>query len=517
MRVLGLTILYHPDLSRIGESAALLELMAGRPQGLSRLEPQFRRRSSAHSRSLDDLQLSRSPVILRPRPDGGLELDGGASPTVFSTSGGPVGRDATLGRARLEEGVVLFFGERVVLLVHLLDTAPSDPGPDFGLLGESPAMLEVRRNIRQVSDLDVPVLLRGETGTGKELVARAIHRHGDRRGGALISVNMAAVPTNLAASELFGAVRGAFTGADRTRRGFFQEADGGTLFLDEVGESSPEVQALLLRALETGEIQEVGGGRSQKVDVRLISATDRVLEAEPEVAGQAPFKAPLLHRLSGFVIQLPPLRARREDFGRLLVHFLRLELGAVGACRHLDSQRPWLPPGLVAGLASYAWPGNVRQLRNVVRQLVIAHRDVDGVPPSFPLDAILMPLPSPPSGATTRGAGWTTSVAGVPGAAAPGPHRRRRRSAAEIGDAELLSALRGHRWRLKATADALGLARSSLYDRINRHPGIRKACEIGGEEILASRRRCGGNVEAMADELEVSARALRRRMGQLGL
>src|SRR5262249_34932398 len=156
-------------------------------------------------------------------------------------------------------------------------------------------------------------------GTGKELVARAIHESGRRRGAVCLSVNMGAIPPSLATSELFGAVRGAYTGAVRDHLGYFQRAHGGTLFLDEIGETPPEVQVMLLRVLEPGEVQRVGSPQTQKVDVRLIAATDADLE---RALHEGRFRAPLLHRLSGYEIYIPPLRERRDDFGRLLFHFL---------------------------------------------------------------------------------------------------------------------------------------------------------------------------------------------------
>jgi two-component system nitrogen regulation response regulator GlnG len=168
--------------------------------------------------------------------------------------------------------------------------------------------------------VNAPVLLRGESGTGKELVAHAIHEASPRRTGPYVAVNMAAIPPSLAAAELFGATRGAFTGADHDRPGYFSRAHRGTLFLDEIGETAPEVQALLLRVLEAGEVQAVGGLEPRRVDVRVLAATDADLQG---MTAMDRFRAPLLHRLMAGYLQVPALRARREDFGRLLYAFLR--------------------------------------------------------------------------------------------------------------------------------------------------------------------------------------------------
>ena len=195
------------------------------------------------------------------------------------------------------------------------------------MVGESAALRQVRAHVERIADLPVPVLVRGETGTGKELVARAVHLRSPRRDGPFVSVNLGAIPRDLAAAELFGAVRGAYTGAAQDRPGFFRAARGGTLFLDEVGEAPPEVQAMLLRVLESGEMYPVGGQAPVATDVRLIAATDADLE---ERIRDGRFKAPLLHRLAGYEIRLPPLRERREDIGPLFVHFAREELERIG-------------------------------------------------------------------------------------------------------------------------------------------------------------------------------------------
>ncbi|MEO1370547.1 MAG: sigma 54-interacting transcriptional regulator, partial [Acidobacteriota bacterium] len=280
-----------------------------------------------------------------------------------------------------------------MLLLHRLDPQVPDL-PRYGLVGESPGLLRVRSSIRQVADLDVTVLLRGATGTGKELVARALHDASPRRGGPFVAVNMAAVPASLAAAELFGAAKGAFTGADRQRSGYFQRAEGGTLFLDEVGETPTEIQALMLRALETREIQPVGGDRAKRVDVRVLSATDLDLESAVD---DDRFRGPLLYRLSGYVLRLPTLDERREDFGRLLIHFLRRELDAIGEPGRLDPPAAWFPASLCARLALMDWRGNVRQLANTARQLVIANRGfakiqnlepLEGLAPAAPLRAL---------------------------------------------------------------------------------------------------------------------------------
>ena len=297
----GLTILHHPDAGRVGERVALAGLASGREESLSRTVPAFSAPGKSLLRPLSDPYLSRRPIRLLPGAEpGGVLLRCGESGTALVADGAAVTGDPgdlEIPPARLERGVVLLLAGRVVLLLSRLDPVGVAGTPDFGLVGASAPVVALRREIQRVAGLDVPVLLRGETGTGKELVARALHDAGPRRSRPFVAVNMAAIPPTLAAAELFGAARGAFTGADRKRDGTFQRADGGTLFLDEVGETPPEIQALLLRALETGEIQPVGSDEIRRVDVRLVAATDSDLEGAV-TAGR--FRAPLLHRLAGY-------------------------------------------------------------------------------------------------------------------------------------------------------------------------------------------------------------------------
>jgi two-component system nitrogen regulation response regulator GlnG len=510
----GLTVLFHPDVERIGERAPLSALLAGGEEELSRGEPTFFQPGKPDSRKhsgqpLGDPFLSRRPLRLVSGPGrGSVRLLCGETGTRVAVDGKPAGAVHDFPAADVDRGVVLLLANRVVLLLSNLETGPGIPDlPAYGLVGESAPMMQLRQEIRRVTDLDVAVLLRGETGTGKELVARALHDAGRRRHRPFLAVNMGAVPASLAAAELFGAARGAYTGADQKRAGYFSRADSGTLFLDEIGETPAEVQILLLRALETGEIQPVGGGEPQTVDVRLIAATDADLEA---AAAAGRFRAPLLHRLTGYEIFLPPLRSRREDFGRLFLHFLRQELEEIGEAGRLaisNEERLWIPAGLVARLAAYDWPGNVRQLRNVVRQLVIAGRDLPEVPMG-PAVERLFQEPAVPKEESR------------PGRIDPTPSDRARpawRRPEDVREDELLAALRANRWRLQPTAAALGISRPSLYDRIDRSPGIRKAVDLGLEEIEASFHRCAGDLDAMVEELEVSKRGLQRQMKKLGI
>jgi two-component system nitrogen regulation response regulator GlnG len=509
-RVAGLTILYHPALSRVGERALLTGLERGARFELSRFAPEFAAPGSREERRpLIDVRVSRTPAVLRGER-GGVTLEygeGGAPRSPVVADGHAVEQRAHFDAAALARGVVLTLGGRVVLLLHLLDPASDAGEPAFGIVGASAGIVRVRRELRKVATFDVPVLIAGESGTGKELVARALHDASARRAQPYVTVNLGAVPPALAAAELFGAVRGAFTGATQDRAGLFQRAHGGTLFLDEIGEASPELQVLLLRCLEEGAVQPVGADRARAVDVRVVAATDADLEA---AIAAARFRAPLLYRLSGYVLRLPPLRERRDDLGRLLVAFLRRELAAIGEAAVLDDGRePWLPAEAVARLAGYDWPGNVRQLGNVVRQLVIANRGAGRATQLQVLDEL---APRREAAASARQGpvadGSHDDVPGASAASAPRP--------SDISEEQLVAALRAHRYSPERAAAALGIPRPSIYRLMDRSSRVRKASELTAEEIEAAAAATAGDEEAMAERLEVSLRALRRRRGELG-
>ena len=227
-----------------------------------------------------------------------------------------------------------------------------------GMVGGSAAMRRVYAEVERLAPSDVPVLVTGETGTGKELVAAALHARSRRAGGALVVCDLGAIAPSLIEGELFGHVRGAFTGADRDRAGVFEEADGGTIFLDEIGELATELQPRLLRILESSTVRRLGDGRARRFDARVVAATRRELDAE--MAAER-FRSDLYHRVAGAVVRLPPLRERLDDLP-LLVETITGDLASRGG------PRLQLPEGTMAALRAYTWPGNVRQLRNVLER-----------------------------------------------------------------------------------------------------------------------------------------------------
>jgi len=234
------------------------------------------------------------------------------------------------------------------------------------VIGNSPALESVLEQVERVAPTDSTVLIQGETGTGKELIAHAIHNLSSRCGRPFVRLNCAAIPLDLLESELFGHEKGAFTGAIAQKIGRFELADKGTLFLDEVGDIPPALQPKLLRVLQEQEFERLGSTRTHQVDVRLVAATNRNLM---ELANRGEFRSDLYYRLNVFPILLPPLRERREDIPALIAHFVEIY------SRRMSREIEHIPPTTMSALTSYEWPGNVRELQNLIERAVILSND----------------------------------------------------------------------------------------------------------------------------------------------
>jgi formate hydrogenlyase transcriptional activator len=265
--------------------------------------------------------------------------------------------------------------EEIVLIDELNVVRSEEPvndEPAFnGIVGTSPALKFVLAEVERVAPTDSSVLVLGETGTGKELIARAIHNLSRRRGCPFVKVNCAAIPIDLLESELFGHEKGAFTGAIAQRTGRFELADTGTLFLDEIGDLPLALQPKLLRVLQDREFERLGSGRTHRINVRLVTATHRDLN---EMVARKMFRSDLYYRLNVFPIELPPLRHRRKDIPQLISHFVKDFASRMGkSIRHVS-------PETIAAFTSYSWPGNVRELQNLVERAVI--RSNTGVLPN---------------------------------------------------------------------------------------------------------------------------------------
>jgi DNA-binding NtrC family response regulator len=307
------------------------------------------------------------------------------------------------------------------------------------LVGSGPAMKKLMAQIERVAASETRVCILGETGTGKELVARAIHEKSLRHENPFITLNCAAVPAELIESELFGHEKGAFTGAAAKHVGKFEQADGGTLFLDEIGDMPVAMQAKLLRVLEEGEVERVGGDKPIRVNVRVVVATHRNLE---ELVKQNAFRRDLFHRIYVFPLTLPPLRERPEDFPELTAHFA----GQVAA------QNGWkqkiFADDAIAELRKYGWPGNVRELRNVVERLILLAADETITAADVRL---ILPTSEADSG----------SAAGSTGSATGTLAERTEAFEREV----MLGEIRRHNFHMTNVARALGLERSHLYKK----------------------------------------------------
>ena len=306
---------------------------------------------------------------------------------------------------------------------------------DFSnIIGSDPSMLRVLDLVGRVASTDASVLILGESGTGKELIAEAVHRNSRRRGGPFVKVNLGGISSTLFESEMFGHVRGAFTDARQDRKGRFETADGGTIFLDEIGELDQTSQVKLLRVLQDRTYEVLGSSRTRSVDVRVISATNRVLD---ELVSRGDFREDLVYRLNLITIQLPPLRERRGDVGALAAHFLRLASQQYG--RETDA----ITPRGIEWLKAQSWPGNIRQLKQTIERAVLM-RDVRQLDASdFELrDAVSRDAALPEPGAMTLD---------------------------EIEKSMIVKCMKAYDGNISKVAEALGLSRAALYRRLEKH------------------------------------------------
>lgn len=360
---------------------------------------------------------------------------------------------ATIRAAQLIEALERSINQQGVVTQELLHTAHFRSGGN--ILGVSKAIERTRQDLDLAAQSDLAVLITGETGVGKELVARAIHWKSKRRRKALIYVNCAALPEHMAESELFGHTRGSFTGAERNRAGKFRAADGGSIFLDEVGELPLSLQAKLLRTLQDGEIQSIGQDKVDRVDVRVLAATNRDLKVEVE---EGRFRADLYHRLFVFPIHVPALRDRKEDIPLLSGHFLDK------ARRRMVLQPARMTAGLRQALCAYSWPGNVRELENLIHRILLK--------------------------AMSRQKGQETLILGV-----------------ELADFDL-----DQRGPLEAKKE------SSRASEGERERSLSEAVEAFKRELIEERvKACGGNWSAAARSLGVNRGNLHHMARRLGL
>lgn len=494
LRAPALTIIWHPDVDRIGESAVLGDSSCD----VSRLEPLFGDRSPKAERSpLADVYVSsREPSLTLRSTVDGIEIVPRSQAAYVKVDGQRLLSTLALTRGAVDRGVVITLARRIALCLHLARPSRAVARSAHGLIGVSDATDDIRREIDQVADLDVPVLLRGDSGTGKGMVAAALVAASPRASRPFLSLNMGATVPSTAASELFGHERGSFTGASGNKVGMFAAADGGSLFLDEIGLTPPDVQPMLLHVLETGDIRPLGATRSRKIDVRFVAATDANIQ---RAIAAGTFSEALLQRLARYQITMPPLRDRREDFGVLLVHFLRTAFRKYAEPDRLaSSPEPWLSASTVSALAQHRWPGNIREVENVAGQIVAASRG-----------KLTATLP-----ASVRSMLSDEKNGGSP---APGSLARAETkpfAASSISDEQVADALARSNGSASRAAKILGVSRTTYYELRKRNPSFRSVTAIPDEEILTYHAEFSGDVAKMAERLRVPLKALKDRLAQ---
>lgn len=476
--VLGMTILWHPQRERIGEQ--MLGPAAGGAIALNRFAPLFARAGAGHDGTpLGERSITREPVHIRFVAEGGIQIDHARGKMGLELNGRTSNGTDQFTACDLDRGIVIGLGSQVFVCLHLMRSLPRAANVP-GLIGVGDGALKMREAIAQVAGTGMPVLLLGETGSGKEVAAQAIHALSARRNGRFVAINMATLSESLAAAELFGAVKGAYTGAANSRRGWFAEAEDGTLFLDEIGDTPASVQAMLLRVLESGEYRPLGASADARSNARIVAATDQDL-------GEGGFNQALRRRLEAFVIRVPALRERREDIGVLVRHFLDVE--APGDAWNL-------PFELLSQVFNGDWPGNVRQLAHAMRRVALDLQA--GIVPVVEQSVVMAVVQAPASANVSASAS-----------------RPVRRKVSELNDDELVEAMQSSQWQILAASRTLGISRPTVYKLLEAHPRIRFPADISEQEIRAAWTACEGDLQRCASYLMTPVEALRRHVNLL--
>lgn len=493
--LLGMTIAWHPDHGRIGEQfigttdAGLIEV--------SRFIPSFKT-PTGEALPLGHSGISRDPIrIVRDLSDG-ITICPPNSRMVVEINGEEVKAPTFLSATQIEAGTIVGLGRAVYICLHWMRCLPKD-NPVEGFVGVGAHAIQTRDLIRLAAGNEHVVLLLGETGTGKEVAAQGIHKLSKRAGLKMISVNMAALNESLAAADLFGATRGAYTGAQTSRDGFFGEAQNSTLFLDEIGNTPAVVQPMLLRVLESGEYRPLGASRDARSTARLITATDQDLYDEN-------FNHALLRRLESFIIRIAPLRARREDIGLLILNMLKDKTTAA-----IDPGK--LPASLISEILNYEWPGNVRQLHHVLSRAALSLQM--GEQPKL-ADYVERPKMTVTDSAALRQIRTTVKdFDATVTTRAPGQPERKKLK--DLTEQDVIDAMEQHGWTIQYAADALGISRPSMYKLIENNSQIRRVEQIPPEEIRTQLNATDASIEQCASRLKTPSEALRRHLKGLGL
>ena len=418
-----LTILFHPDVRRIGEIAVLHGVAEEAESVLARRELGFASPHGGEEIPLHDPYLSRRPIRFSAARFGGIRLDSRNSGTRVVANGDWIPADRVFLGVEVKRGVVLVLSERVVLLLHNTQEHPVAEGPSYGLVGCNQQIVRLRRSIDAASENSETLLIRGESGVGKSTVASAIHHHSARGDAPFVQIDLSEKPVDITEA--------------------LAEADGGTLHLKAIEKLSDDGREELLRLLESGEHK-----------ARILTST----AAKAARRWHKDADQPLLKRLAENALLVPPLPDRRDDIGRLLIYFLIRETDKTGCPECLKDpgpyQRPWLSVRVVSHLVSYEWPRNVTQLKNVIRQLVAENGERDELTHGPALEQLLETTAESPDDWE-----WGTK---------PEPQKVALRKGSEVSEGELLTALRAHRWQARPTAAQLQISEEDLFSMIEK-------------------------------------------------
>lgn len=492
---LMLTIAFHPDTDRIGESVLLFvdqgvtQLHLGRGVPLFSGAQDVEQRNAA--RALNDRHISRKTLQLDYSGDS-LVLSRDTDACRCQVGGVELENSLSVSAESLNAGISLFLANRILLVLRRVvrEDAPRSSGDiSCALVGSGPYITALKNQIAAAAATDVDVLIRGETGTGKELVAKAIHENSSRAAVDMVTVNMSAIPVALAPSVLFGSAKGSFTGANASSTGYFEQADKGILFLDEIGDTPLEIQAQLLRALQQREIQPVGGA-IKSIDCRVVAATDAPIDKGSD------FKTALRHRLAGCEIILRPLRDHPEDIGELLWFFIQNYLQEKDSTISLpepDSDRhevaAWAD--LFHVFSRFSWPGNVRQLANFARRVSLA----SGAALVFPAHLREELMPDTQSVDVNLQGEETLAT-----------------KSEDISEKELEVAMANAHYEPTSAAVLLGISRTAIYRRIDESDHLRIAGDVPEDELQRTLNAFDGDLNKAALHLRVSRVGLRFRV-----
>ncbi len=491
-------IMFHSDLQRVGSRSLELHY-SGNDLIIGRNQPMFEG-ADGFMQPLDDPCISRQQLTIKwiPGQDAFLVVPCASARRkleLWTVDGDPVAP-----KGPIPPGTVLSVGDRVMLLLTLRSVRRGEDSMD--MVGDCEVTWALRDKIRGVAAADGTVLLQGESGAGKELVASAVHGSSKRAGHPLVVVNCAAIPENLLESVLFGHVKGAFTGADSNKDGFFRAARKGTLFLDEIGELPLSLQSKLLRVLQEHKVCPVGALKEEPVDTRVVAATNRDLRQE---VAEGRFREDLYYRLSALTVKVPPLRERRESIPHLFTHFFRKKVDdhpeLERLWRRADQHPPPVPMTFFKQLITAPWPGNIRQLWNAVEK--VAAENIHA-------RSFAMPEELAEEGAATE-------ATADPVSSGPAPARKQARpERGALNEQELLALLEKHDFVQRRVAKELGISHTTL-DRWMQEIGLRRPRDIPKPELQDLVVETDGDLTEMARRLRVSPRGLKLRLAALKL